>query len=269
MTLDPQEQQLCAEVAANLARWAMATNRSRPQDVSTKSGPADFVTDLDVAIERHVRDVLGATFPDHAIIGEELGGDEPADDRPRWYVDPIDGTTNFVHGLPGYTFSLAVADDAGLAAGVVGDSSRNELYQAQRGAGTTVNGQPVHVSAATTLTGGALTTELRNCVPWPGLTELMEHLGALGCVTRILGSSALSVSCVGAGRSSGAVISHARPIDVAASVLIAREAGARIVVGEGSHPVYRGEVRLPGSILVAAAPGVAGALVELLEEASS
>lgn len=255
-------------VASDLARWAMERNRSRPEEVSTKSGPSDFVTSTDLAIERHVRDVLEAAFPEHAVIGEELGGAEPGDDRPRWYVDPIDGTTNFVHDLPGYTFSLAVADESGLVAGVVADSSRAELYRARRGGGATLNGRPVQASSATSLTGGAFTTELRNCVPWPGLTDLMERLGSVGCVTRILGSSALSIASVGAGRADAGIISHAHPIDVSAAVLIAREAGARIVVGTGAHPVYHGEVRLPGSTLVAVAPGVAGHLLDLLEEAA-
>ncbi|HEY1733250.1 MAG TPA: inositol monophosphatase family protein, partial [Acidimicrobiales bacterium] len=169
----------CGQVAAALGQWAtqrIGRQRPTPEQTSTKAHAADWVTTVDVAVEEHVRAELGRHFPDHAIIGEELGGDEPADGRPRWYLDPIDGTTNFVHGLPRYSFSLAVADEAGIAVGVVADPSSGEILQAGRDRGATLDGKRVRCSPATTLVGGIVCVELAGYRCWPGLTDLLGQL---------------------------------------------------------------------------------------------
>ncbi|HLI01328.1 MAG TPA: inositol monophosphatase family protein [Acidimicrobiales bacterium] len=268
VTVSAAETAEAARVADRLARWAMGRideHRPTAEERRTKSGPADWVTDSDVAVERHVRHELAAAFPGHAVVGEELGRDEPADDRPRWYLDPIDGTTNFVHGLAGYTFSLSLADGDGLVLGVVANPRSGEVWDAVRGQGARLDGHPISTTAATDLTGGIVLTELAAHQVWPGLAEAMADLSHRHCATRILGSSAVSVVSVAAGRAAGVLFGgNAHPIDVSAGVLIAREAGAVVAGGAGLHPVLGATVTLPRPGMIVAAPGVADELVALL-----
>src|SRR5581483_4434511 len=108
----------CLEAALSLAGWAVERIASGPAEARRKDGVADWVTAVDLEIEREARARLSARFPSHRVRGEEYGGDSGL---PCWYVDPIDGTTNFVHGLPFSSFSLAMADELGAAVGVVAD----------------------------------------------------------------------------------------------------------------------------------------------------
>jgi myo-inositol-1(or 4)-monophosphatase len=253
---------LCLEVA----QWAIARigrNRPAAADTSTKADLADWVTNVDVAVERHTRERLAHAFANHVVIGEEMGGTEPGDGRPRWYVDPIDGTTNFVHGLPGYTYSLALADDGGLATGVLADPSTGDVFRARRGRGAWRNETRLRCPPTTNLVGGIVTMELANYRLWPGQQDLMAALEETKCVTRIIGSSALTIASVAAGRAAAACLGGANPIDVAAAVLIAAESGARVVPGAGVHPVLGGSPRVERTGLLVAAPGVADEMISL------
>jgi myo-inositol-1(or 4)-monophosphatase len=241
---------------------AMGTRRPGADQRATKAHAADWVTETDILIERHVREQLALWFPAHAVVGEELGG-EPGDHPAVWYVDPIDGTTNYVHGLPGCTFSLAMADRSGLVTGVVADPHGREVFSATRGAGARLGGHPISCADADTLTGGIVLTELAGPQPWPGLTQLMEQLGSAGCVTRIIGSSAHALASVADGRCGAVVLAGSNPIDVAAGVLIAREAGA-VVVGGGQRSVLGTEQPELSTLLVTAAPGVAPMVLDLV-----
>lgn len=108
---------------------------------TAKANPFDWVTDTDRTLERHTRRVLAAEFPDHPVVGEEYGADAGADRAPmRWVVDPVDGTANYVAGLPWCAYSLALVDDAGPAVGVVADPGRGQIYAAARGRGFRANG---------------------------------------------------------------------------------------------------------------------------------
>ncbi|HZT16970.1 MAG TPA: inositol monophosphatase family protein [Gaiellaceae bacterium] len=250
----------CVALLDELARFAcerIVAERPSPEQIGTKTSAADWVTETDVAVERHVRAAVLERFPSHRVVGEELGAggsDEPA---ATWYVDPVDGTTNFVHGLPWSSFSLAVSDEVGAAAGVVVDPYRREVLSAVRGRGAAVDGTRCRCSDATTITGGILLTELVAQSLWPGMGELMAACAAEGCVTRILGSNALTLASVGAGRAVAAVLGSYGPLDGMAGTLIAREAGARVVASSGGAEPVEGEA------LLCAAPGVAGALLEL------
>jgi myo-inositol-1(or 4)-monophosphatase len=207
-------------------------------------------------------------FPEDAIVGEELTNVPTGTGRPVWYVDPIDGTTNFVHGLKWCSFSLAVADSAGIALGVVADPWRRELFVAPRGQGARVNAAPMHYRDDVSLEGGLVLTELLGPGPWPGMTALLEDLGRSGCVARILGSSALSLANVAAGRAAGLVLGGAHPVDVAAGVVIAREAGAVVRVGAKAARALGPDELGAGAALVASAAGVVGLLFEALSRSS-
>ena len=257
--LTPAELDACAALMDGLAVRAMdriLAERPRPEQVSTKTTPADWVTETDVAVERLTREAIAARFPGHRIVGEELGSSGDEDAPATWLVDPVDGTTNFVHGLPVSSFSICVSDEAGAAAGLVADPYRRDVLSAVRGRGALLNGRPVRCSEATTLMGGVVLTELTAQSLWEGMTELIAALAEAGCVTRIMGSNAFSVSAVAAGRALATVIGSFNPGDCLAGALIAAEAGA--VVAGPAGPPREGEPLLCG------APGVVEAVRALL-----
>jgi fructose-1,6-bisphosphatase/inositol monophosphatase family enzyme len=240
-----------AELVEQLARWAIDRIPARPAEgeIGTKTSAADWVTETDLAVERHVRESVQARFPDDRIVGEEFGATDADGARATWYVDPVDGTTNYVHGLPWSSFSCAVVDDAGTAVGAVADPYRREVLSAVRGRGARRDGEPMRCADADTLVGGIFLTELTMQWVWDGLPRLMGRLSDAGCVTRIMGSNALSLASVGAGRALATLIGEFGPIDCQAGMLIAAEAGA--------------EVRMEGASVVCASPGIVDELLEL------
>jgi len=253
--LTAEELDVRAELVDELARWAIDRIPTRPgrDEIATKTSEADWVTETDLAVERHVRRVVRERFPEDRIVGEEYGATDANGARATWYVDPVDGTTNYVHGLPFSSFSCAVLDEEGAAIGAVADPYRGELLSAVRGRGARINGEEARCAKTETLTGGIFLTELTMQSLWNGMTSLMGSLAEAGCVTRILGSNALSLASVGAGRALATLIGEFGPIDCHAGTLIAREAGA--------------VVRFEGDSVLCAAPGVVDALVELVREA--
>jgi myo-inositol-1(or 4)-monophosphatase len=230
--------------AVRLARWACEQMRNRPSHAETKANPADIVTDTDIRIEEYVRELIGAAFPGHGVIGEER---PPLPGSPTWYVDPVDGTTNYASGLGWSSFSLALADDEGPVLGVVADPYRDEIFTARRGEGAFLNGRRVHCTAARSLDGTVLLTEWTGHVPWDGAFAMIEALSARHCTVRVLGSSALSLANMSAGRAAAVVFGEYHPVDTMAGLLIAEEAGA---VFDRTRPGATG--------IIAAAPGLGG-----------
>jgi myo-inositol-1(or 4)-monophosphatase len=236
------------ELAVSLARWACGQIRSRPEHTRTKANPADIVTDTDIRIEDHVRERIAAAFPGHGVIGEER---PPTAGSPTWYLDPVDGTTNYASGIGWSSFSLALADDQGPVLGVVADPYRDEIFTARRGGGAFLNGRPVRCTAARSLAGTVVLTEWNGHVPWPGAYQMIDALSARHCTVRVMGSSALSLATMGAGRAAAVVFGTYHPVDTLAGLLIATEAGA---VLDTSRPGPAG--------MIAAAPGLAGLIAE-------
>jgi myo-inositol-1(or 4)-monophosphatase len=256
--LTPAELEACAELMHEVAVRAMdriVAERPRDEQVGTKSSPADWVTETDLAVERFVRDAIGERFPTHRIVGEEYGASGEDDAPATWLIDPVDGTTNYVHGLPWSSFSICVSDGEGPAAGLVADPYRREVLSAVRGRGALLNGQPVQCPDATSLMGGIVLTEMSAQSVWDGMAELMEALAGAGCVTRVMGSNALSVASVGTGRAVGAVIGHFNAGDCLAGALIARESGARVLA--------RSDPPADGETMICAAPGVVDELLRI------
>ena len=244
-----------AALVDELARWAIDRIPTRPgrDQISTKTSDADWVTETDLAVERHVREVVAGRFPNDRIVGEEYGSTDADGARATWYIDPVDGTTNYVHGLPLSSFSCAVLDDEGAAIGAVADPYRRELLSAVRGRGARRNGDDMHCVETSTLTGGIFLTELTMQSLWNGMTQLMRSLAQAGCVTRILGSNALSLASVGAGRALATLIGEFGPVDCHAGTLIASESGAAVV--------------FEGKSVICASPGIVDELVTLVREA--
>jgi myo-inositol-1(or 4)-monophosphatase len=232
-------------VARDLAEWATARIREpRPTTgeaaaVREKAGPADIVTRTDEAIEAHIRSALRTAFPTHGIEGEEYGVQPPAaPDAPHWVLDPLDGTTNYAHGIGWCSFSLGlVAADGTPLLGLVADPWRRETFTATRGGGAHLNNTPIRAADHTTLTGHVFLTEWAAHAHWPGLDPLLTHLAARHCTTRVMGSTALSLTQVAAGRATAAAVGEFHAVDALPAYLIATEAGA---VSVPRSPEYAG-----------------------------
>lgn len=241
----------CARTALELAEWAVpriAAGSPGGDGVSVKAHAADWVTEVDRAIETHVREVLLERFPNHQVRGEEFGASRESPDGLAWHVDPVDGTTNFVHGIGWSSFSLGLADSAGPAVAVVADPYRGDTYHAIRGEGCWLNERPTRCPAGVALAGGVVLTELHSYRPWPGMDQMMRVLADHGCATRVMGSSALSLASVASGRGIATVLHAYSSWDALAGALIATESGATILDRHGRRAA------LPRDGLVAGAP---------------
>ncbi len=195
-------------------------------------GTIDLVTDTDRAVEAFATERLRAEFPDHLIIGEEDVGAGaiavPGDDQWAWYLDPLDGTTNFAHSFPQYGFSLGLARGRELVIGVVHDPNRRETFAAARGAGAFLNDSRIAVSPVTELEAALLGTGF----PYDRREHVDFYLGFvrefLMCTHGIRrgGSAALDLCSVACGRLDGFWEWKLHPWDTVAGIVIAREAGA-------------------------------------------
>ena len=202
-----------------------------------KKGTIDLVTEVDVAVERMFRALIADRFPHHHVLAEELGGalDVPA--GACWVFDPIDGTTNFAHGLPIFCASLALEIDGVAEVAAVYDPNRRELFTAERGGGAFLNGRPLRVSAAARLVDALLVTGF----PYDVHARVEEIVGLFGAfvgkarAVRRLGSAAIDLCYVAAGRMDGFWETDLQPWDIAGGGLIVAEAGGRITNTEG-HP---------------------------------
>jgi fructose-1,6-bisphosphatase/inositol monophosphatase family enzyme len=246
----------CVALMDDVAAQAMeriVAERPRADQVSTKKTAADWVTETDLAVERLVRDEIAARFPDHRIDGEEYGVSGDEDAPATWLIDPVDGTTNYVHGLPVSSFSLSVSDENGAAAGLVADPYRREVLSAVRGRGALRDGRPTRASGASSLMGGIVLTEFTAQSIWHGMVDAMQALAAAGCVTRIMGSNAFSISAIAAGRCVATAIGGFNPGDCLAGALIAAESGAVLPFG----------VAAKGAPFLCVAPGVVDELLAI------
>jgi len=206
-------------------------------------GDADLVTAADRASEALIRERVGKQFPSHDVLGEEQGLNDRGGDY-RWYVDPLDGTTNFAHGYPVFCVSMALEHrglerQSGTAptriAGVVYDPTRDELFSAEQGRGAHLNGAPIHVSKA---------AQLKECLLATGFPSHKRHkspnihfyhqitLRTHG--VRRAGSAALDLCNVASGRFDGFWEFNLNPWDTAAGVLIVEEAGGKVSRFDGS-----------------------------------
>ena len=208
-----------------------------------KKGAIDLVTEMDLAIEREFRAMIAGRFPSHAVLGEEFEETGDRESRPRfcWVLDPIDGTTNYAHGLPIFCASLALEIDGIAVAGAVYDPNRQELFTAERGQGAWLNGAPLRVSSSSALIDSLLVTGFHYNIhrDTQELIELFgEFIGRARAVRR-LGSAALDLCYVAAGRFEGFWEHKLQPWDVAAGALIVEEAGGRVTTVDGGPFVSR------------------------------
>lgn len=229
------------EAGERIRRHAYETKQ-----VSEKSSVNDLVTEVDQAAEGLIREVLLSTYPDHAILGEE-GVDAGAEASKAaleahrrhpylWIVDPIDGTTNFVHGFPFFCVSIALAHREEVVAAVVYDPMRDELFTAEKGKGSFLNGQPIHVSPEGELARSLIATG------FPSDTQGARRFNVQGILhlssrcrnIRAGGAAALHLAYVAAGRLSGFWELELNAWDLAAGSLLIQEAGGAVSDMQGT-----------------------------------
>ena len=207
-----------------------------------KKGRIDLVTEVDVAVERMFRALIAERFPDHQVLAEEMGGAAAAPAGPCWVFDPIDGTTNFAHGLPIFCSSLALEIDGVAEIAAVFDPTRKELFTAERGGGAFLNGRPLRVSSADRLLDAMLVTGF----PYDIHSRVEEIVGLFAAfvgqarAVRRLGSAAIDLCYVAAGRLDGFWERDLKAWDIAGGGLIVAEAGGRITDMAGERFTSRG-----------------------------
>ncbi len=232
--------------AADIAREAGARLREYfAQGVETEyKGDVDLVTVADRTVEKLIRTRLGEVFPEHGVYGEE-GTRERMEGEFRWYVDPLDGTTNFAHGFPQFCVSMGLEhrpagtkpdEDGVLVAGVIYDPMRDELFTAERGRGTRLNGKPAKVSRIEELAEALLATGFpsRKRHASPNVHFYQEFTLRSHGVRRA-GSAALDLAYVACGRLEAFWEFNLNPWDTAAGVLLVEEAGGRVTDFSGAH----------------------------------
>ena len=197
----------------------------------------DFVSEVDHAAEEAIIRTLREAYPAHAFHGEESGRSEKAADAEHvWIIDPLDGTTNFLHGFPQYCVSIALRHKGVLQQAVIFDPNRNELFTATRGAGAFLNDRRIRVSATDKLEDALIGTGF----PFREFAHFDEYLRMFGEVTRRCagvrrpGSAALDLAWVAAGRTDGFWEMGLSPWDMAAGALLVREAGGMVGDFEGA-----------------------------------
>lgn len=230
MTASDQVEAL-TELAVDLAVAAgrmIKEGRARGLEaVATKSTSTDMVTEFDAASERLIVEGIRLARPDDAIVGEE-GTDTPGTSGVRWLIDPIDGTTNYLYGLPGYAVSIAAVDGSGSLVGVVHLPATDETFVGVRDRGATCNGEPIGCSAATRLEHALVATGFsyvpeRRTMQAKRVAAIIAHVRDI----RRLGAAAADLCYVAAGRLDAYYEEYLNPWDLAAGELIAREAGCR------------------------------------------
>jgi myo-inositol-1(or 4)-monophosphatase len=242
--------------AALAAGAVMRQNYPKPHQITMK-GAIDPVTETDFQCQEIILAMIRQAFPDHGFLAEERGGEgivaqppaaapEPGHSglaweadplRPtcRWIIDPLDGTVNFAHGFPMFCVSIALETDGVLDYGVIYDPLRDELFEASRGAGASLNGQPIRVSKIDRMERALVATgfpyDIRERVP-----ETLARLGRMLAITqgvRRAGSAALDLCYVACGRVDGFYEENLKPWDTAAGLVIVTEAGGKITTFDG------------------------------------
>ncbi|HEX9241943.1 MAG TPA: inositol monophosphatase family protein [Anaeromyxobacter sp.] len=251
----------CAE-AARLGGAVLREKWGQVRTVELKGG-IDLVTDADRASEEALLGFLSRRFPGAAILAEESGASGGHAGGLRFFVDPLDGTTNYAHGVPHFAVNVGVTDAAGIAAGATYDPLRDELFLAARGRGATLNGAPLAHSGRTELQGALLVTGF----PYDVHQRYEEPLRLFGAflrrarAVRRFGSAALDLAYVACGRFDGFWEQRLKPWDVAPGILLAREAGALVTDMDG------GDGMLESGDIVAAVPALHAPMLAIIAEA--
>ena len=206
-----------------------------------RKGPKDYVTEVDQAVEEAVIDILRTAYPDHSFLGEETGT-HPAPGQAdgvapeyQWIIDPLDGTTNFIHGFPVYAVSIALSHRGQITQAVIYDPSRNEMFTASRGGGAFLNDRRIRVSGLTRFHDALISAH----VPGSAIEQAVPARFAdmlAGCASaRRIGATVLDLAYVASGRVDGFCGVKLKPWDLAAGSLLVLEAGGLIADFDGEQ----------------------------------
>jgi myo-inositol-1(or 4)-monophosphatase len=225
-------------------------------------GPGDFVSAADRKAEKILRDELSRARPNFGFLLEE-SGEVPSRDGHRWIIDPLDGTTNFLHGIPHFALSIALEWKGELIAGLVFDPIKDETFVAEKGAGAFLNERRLRVSGRKDLGVSVMGTGIP-VLNWPGrekgFSGQLDRVSDKVAGVRRLGTASLDLAYVAAGRFDGFWEYGLKPWDIAAGIILVREAGGMVNHLEGEQPWAE-----PGT-LVAANPDLHPKLVRLLDD---
>lgn len=251
-------------VAITAANAAAAIIRARASGAAALEwrvkSPADFVSDVDTAAESAIRDCVTRDVPGATVIGEELSPEAAAGSAITFVVDPLDGTTNFLHGFPMYAVSIAVLCDGALVAGTIVDVAANEVYAATLGGGASRNDAPIRVSSTDDPARALIGTGF----PFKNLDKLDAYQRQFAAVTRATagirrpGSAALDLANVASGRYDAFWELTLAPWDFSAGTLLVREAGGVVTDLDGQPPP------IASSAIVAGNPAMHAWLLQLL-----
>ena len=233
----------------------LRTGRARAlRSIETKTTGTDMVTDIDRASEKLIVGRLADARPDDGVLGEE-GSTRPSKTGVEWVIDPVDGTTNYLYGFPSFAVSIAARRDGATIAGAVHDPTHDETFVAARGHGATINGEPLTMGEGPPLASALVSTGFAYRPDRRGVqASLLPYVLPRVRDIRRTGAASLDLCWVALGRVDAYFEWGLAPWDWAAASLVVEEAGGRVI-------------ELPGGTVVAAAPRLAEALVELLAEA--
>jgi len=215
----------------------------------SQKGPADFVSTADLQAERTIRQELQRARPEFGLLMEEGTNEPGTDGKHRWIVDPLDGTLNFLHGLPHFAISIGLEREGDIIAGVIYDPIKDELFWGERGAGAYLNDRRLRVSARRNLNEAVIATG----IPFMGKPEHQAYLDMLAAVMaqtagiRRFGAAALDLAYVAAGRYDGFFEVGLSPWDIAAGILLVREAGGYVSEVAGGHNMLQSGSVLAGN----------------------
>jgi myo-inositol-1(or 4)-monophosphatase len=226
--------------AATKAARGLARDFNEVENLQvSRKGPADFVSAADHRAEEVIRAELERARPGYSFLMEESGAAEGSDPQHRWIVDPLDGTTNFLHGIPQFAISIALERQGKLAAAVVYDPIADELFTAERGSGAFLNDRRLRVGARSNLADAVIATGM----PFKGHGDHATYLRQLAALmpsvagVRRFGAAALDLAWVAAGRFDGFWESNLSPWDMAAGILLIREAGGFATDPDGGDAI--------------------------------
>ncbi len=227
-----------------------------------EKGPYDFVSETDQKAEGRIIDIIRESYPEHSILGEETGLHENADASTVWVIDPIDGTQNFIKGLPFFAVSIAIKEQGKLSHAVVYDPMRQELFTASRGKGAFLDSTRIRVSDKRSLTGTLLGTGMPHYqkANWADCNQQLNRIFPEVADLRFLGSAALALAYVAAGRLDGYWETGLQEWDMAGGALLVKEAGGLVSDFKGQEDfLSRGEI-------VAGSPKVLKGLLTIINE---
>ncbi|WP_170606161.1 inositol monophosphatase family protein [Ruegeria arenilitoris] len=247
-------------VAAEAGALALSYFTNRDNLVVDQKGAQDWVSEADRNVETFIRQKISEAYPEDGVFGEEheakrgLSGFD-------WVIDPIDGTTNFIHGIPAWTIVLAVVSDGSTQVGVIHEPNVDETYVATKAAGATLNGQPMRVASDVELACGTIAVGYSNRVEATNVVPVIAALVEKGALYHRNASGALSLAYVAAGRLLGYVEEHMNAWDCLAGQLMVAEAGG-LVEDQDAKKMIR-----VGGRVIAGPPKVFETLIAICDEA--